>query len=121
MKKIIIAICILNASCKGPVANVQPATNDKQAAFKTTDTQPADTKQNAATVTTVKEVGNMQSPVRVEKKSASARTSEMHEEAYQVPEAQANHAPKDSTGTDSPGGGSDIEGYIPFIKQFYDN
>jgi hypothetical protein len=121
MKKIIIAICILNASCKGPVTHVQPSAPGQEAAVNKEGSQPAIPSQNAGTVSSSREDKKVTTPERVEKKSVSARPSEQHEDAYHAPETQHSQPLKDSTGTDLPGGGSDIEGYIPFIKQFYDN
>ena len=122
MKKIFIALMVLSFSCKnGGVKESVPVMKDNKSVDNVQQKDVAVIEKIPVPVDCVKiqkTIENPEQPVRRLERT-KAPVAQEAEAIQEVAERRAEKNIKDSIANEQPGGGSDIEGYIPFIKQYY--
>ncbi len=118
MKKLLIALCVFTA-CTSPVAKqAQPGASSPVKAAPVDQAQVSPNQElPAANPASEKDVAKV-APKPVVKAVETTEVSTAKVESAH-PEMRSEQKIADSI-RNSEGGGSDIEGYIPFIKQFFD-
>ena len=117
MKKLLLALCVF-AACKAPGS--KPGNNDVRQveAAPTGQTSVAPTTGTTA-VNPVMEKDVAKVAVKPAKKITPTSSATVEIESA-VTEARQEQKIADSIQNPQQGSGSDMEGFIPFIKQFYD-